>query len=197
MDNVDGVTMKICPACGTQWPDAANFCPKDGTNLAVLPVATEEMQPIVVAPDAASVEPAVPPAREAEPASPDVADDEVENEAAGLPAEEAEEPSRELSDEVAEKASEELSEEVAGKPDKKMSKEDTVDGEEEDDEPWGDDGAETAFSDTQWFMAAENPDDLKDEHDTREILEMQDKYRRDESISEEKRSRFTLRKKKK
>ncbi len=54
------------------------------------------------------------------------------------------------------------------------------------------------FSETQWFMAAVDPDSLKEEVAAPdEVMELQDKYRRDDSISEEKRSLFSLRRKKK
>jgi hypothetical protein len=57
--------------------------------------------------------------------------------------------------------------------------------------------SDPGFSETQWFMAAVDPESLKEEAAAPdEVMELQDKYKRDESISEEKRSRFSLRRKK-
>lgn len=53
------------------------------------------------------------------------------------------------------------------------------------------------FSETQWFMLAQDPDKLKDAASTEDLYEMQDDYDWDEEISEEERSKFSLRGKKK
>ena len=58
-------------------------------------------------------------------------------------------------------------------------------------------GVDEAFSDTQWFMAARDPETLKDEATAEDLYEMQNQYERDETISEDDRSKFSLRKKKK
>lgn len=110
--------MKKCPKCATEWPDDANFCPKDGSNMAAL------------GPDGAA-------------ASDTTADFSEDGAAAS--------------------------------------------GEDSDDE---------GFSDTQWFMAAQDPDALKEEPTAEDLYEMQNQYERDETISEDDRSRFSLRKKK-
>ena len=53
------------------------------------------------------------------------------------------------------------------------------------------------FSETQWFMLAQDPDKLKDAASTEDLFEMQDDYDWDDEISEEERSKFSLRGKKK
>ena len=69
------------------------------------------------------------------------------------------------------------------------------------DDDWADgdgDAGDDGFSDTQWFMAAvEEPEALKEEATVDDLTEMQGKYKRDESIPEEVREKFSLRKKKK
>jgi len=109
--------MKKCPKCGTEWPDDANFCPKDGTNMAVV-------------------------GRDGAASSDYTADYDDESAGSG-------------------------------------------------------DGQEEGFSDTQWFMAAQDPDALKEEPTAEDLYEMQNQYERDETISEDDRSRFSLRRKKK
>jgi hypothetical protein len=52
------------------------------------------------------------------------------------------------------------------------------------------------FSETQWFMLAQDPDKLKDSASTQDLYEMQDDYDWDDDISEEERSKFSLRDKK-
>ena len=112
------VQMKKCPKCGTEWPDDANFCPQDGTNMATL-------------------------SRDDAAASDSTAD--YDDDGAG--------------------------------PDE--------------------DGVDEAFSDTQWFMAARDPEALKEEPTAEDLYDLQNQYERDETISEDDRSRFSLRKKKK
>jgi len=67
-------------------------------------------------------------------------------------------------------------------------------------EPHGEETGEhmgEGFSETQWFMAAVDPESLKEEAVAPDdVMELQGKYRRDASIPEEQRSRFTLRRKK-
>ena len=53
------------------------------------------------------------------------------------------------------------------------------------------------FSETQWFMLAQDPEKLKDAASTQDLFEMQDGYDWDEEIPEEERSKFSLRGKKK
>ena len=69
------------------------------------------------------------------------------------------------------------------------------------DDDWAEDAGDAGddgFSDTQWFMAAvEDPEQLKEEASVDDLTEMQGKYERDESIPEEVREKFSLRKKKK
>jgi hypothetical protein len=123
--------MKTCVKCGTQWPDKANFCPRDGAMLR----ETITVDPIVDTP----------------------APQEMK----------APEPQEKAEPEV-----EEIPEETGNHSD-------------------------PGFSETQWFMAAVDPESLKEEAAAPdEVMELQDKYKRDESISEEKRSRFSLRRKK-
>ena len=55
---------------------------------------------------------------------------------------------------------------------------------------------EHGFSETQWFMAATDPDKLKEAPSTNELIDMQDEYDWDEEISEEERLKFSLRRKK-
>ena len=50
------------------------------------------------------------------------------------------------------------------------------------------------FSETQWFMAGANPDELKDVTAPDYVSDAESKYRRDSSIPEEERQKFTLRK---
>jgi len=52
------------------------------------------------------------------------------------------------------------------------------------------------FSETQWFMLAQDPDKLKDSASTQDLYDMQDDYDWDEEIPEEERSKFSLRGKK-
>jgi len=126
--------MKVCPKCGGEWPDNANFCPKDGSQLV-------GMQPI----------------------SPE--DELVVEEPAGdLP----------------------QPEEPVGSDGLSESGEHDLDPRE----PAG-------FSETQWFMAAEDPDSLREDASTDDLYEMQDDYDWDEEIPEDVRSKFSLRRKKK
>jgi hypothetical protein len=64
---------------------------------------------------------------------------------------------------------------------------------------WGDDdaAAEAAFSDTQWFMAAIDPDSLQEKPTVADLSDLQGKYTRNESIPDDVRAQFTLRKEKK
>ncbi|MBM4353593.1 MAG: hypothetical protein FJ109_07305 [Deltaproteobacteria bacterium] len=140
--------MKTCVMCGTQWPDKANFCPRDGAKLrdtiTVDPIPGKEDDDRSAAPQEQA------PASKREEAAAAVAGTDRPAQAA------VEEPSEEIADQQRE-----------------------------------------VFSETQWFMAAVDPESLKEEAAAPdEIMELQGKYRRDESISEEQRSRFTLRRKK-
>jgi len=82
----------------------------------------------------------------------------------------------------------------SGKKGKKVSEDhgDSVDD-------WGDAdaAAEAAFSDTQWFMAAIDPESLKEKPTVADLSDLQGKYTRNESIPEDVRAQFTLRKDKK
>jgi len=124
--------MKKCPKCLGQWPDAANFCPKDGTRTVLV---TEEEAKAAAAAPAAS---------------------------AGAPAEESGKAGAE-----------------GGGAEQ--------DGEHPTSERKG-------FSETQWFMAAQSPELLKEEATADELMDMQQKYKRDETIASEDRKKFSLRK---
>jgi len=124
--------MKICPTCDIEWPDSANFCPKDGTNLMGVPSVSQQRQ-------------------ESRP--------EPKAEEAPVVAKEPGTSTRE----------QQLLEQARAE----------------------------GFSETQWFMVAEDPEQLKHDMSTDELYDQQDKYGWDESIPEEERARFSLRKKKK
>jgi hypothetical protein len=130
--------MKLCPKCGSRYPDHANFCPKDGTRL-------EERDESAGA-EGTVRKPGETPrvTRQEKPVRPDEATD------AYTPEEE-----------------EKLKDDAGG------------------------------FSDTQWFMAAVKPEDLKEATETAEVSDLQKKYERDEKIPEEDRNKFSLRKKRK
>jgi hypothetical protein len=113
--------MKKCPKCGKEWPDSANFCPGDGT----------DMRP--VAP---------------------LAEPTVEDDTDAYPDGDENSPDEEL----------EL-----------------------------DQQRRAGFSETQWFMVAQDPEKLKEAPSNKELLEMQDDYDWDEEIPEEQRARFSLR----
>jgi predicted nucleic acid-binding Zn-ribbon protein len=119
--------MKRCSKCGSQWPDKANFCPKDGASLKAEVPSDEEAAPATVK---------------------------------GAP------PEKETTDDYddAGAASE------TGRPRR----------------PRG-------FSETQWFMAAQDPDKLKDEATAEDLATMQGDYDWDSNISEEDRAKFSLR----
>lgn len=125
--------MKICPTCDTEWPEGANFCPKDGTNLMGVPSVASR------------------PAEQPAPAS------------------------------VEKEATEEYREPGATTREQQLLEQARADG----------------FSETQWFMVAKDPDQLKHEPSPEELMDMQDDYGWDESIPEEERSKFSLRHKKK
>lgn len=62
---------------------------------------------------------------------------------------------------------------------------------------WSDSQVEAeGFSETQWFMAAQDPEKLKEDHTAGDLFDLQAKYKRDKSIPEEERRKFSLRKKK-
>jgi|SaaInl4_150m_RNA_FD_contig_21_152824_length_489_multi_8_in_0_out_0_1 hypothetical protein len=125
--------MKICPTCDNEWPEDANFCPKDGTNLMGVPSVARRT------------------AKKRAPAP-------VENE-----------------------STEEYKEPGTTTREQQLLEQARLEG----------------FSETQWFMVAKDPDQLKHEPTTDELLDMQEDYGWDESISEDERSKFSLRRKKK
>jgi len=119
--------MKICPTCGDKWPDRANFCPKDATNLA-------DVEPV---PERGGAPPP----------------DDAKAPSASSP---ASTPDLELDD-------------------RRINQE-----------------AIHGFSETQWFMVAQEPEELKEEATTDDLMDMQDKYDRDDSIPYEVRAKYTL-----
>ena len=134
--------MKICPKCSTQWPDTANFCPNDGSDLRPVPVA-EAPQPATTSSE---------PVRKPRPIT----------DLSPTPQSVKGDASRDLSEEE-----ERLLEQQR----------------------------EHGFSETQWFMAASDPDKLKEAPSTNELIDMQDEYDWDDEISEEERRKFSLRRK--
>jgi hypothetical protein len=57
-----------------------------------------------------------------------------------------------------------------------------------------DQARQQGFSETQWFMLAQNPDRLKESPSTEDLYEMQEDYDWDDEVPEEERRRFSLRK---
>ena len=146
--------MKICPTCSTEWPDKANFCPKDGSDLVDLPAPAESASPEPAPPEPVLHEPAPP-----EPAPP--------------------EPVNDMPEDMAEQMAQEAA---------KLREQAQANVELEPREAGG-------FSETQWFMVAEEPDKLKDGATAGELRDMQDDYDWDEEIPEDVRAKFSLRRK--
>jgi len=159
--------MKKCPKCGSRWPETANFCPKDGTR-------TE----LILPEDAKKEEQPKPAAAAGKQAA---ATRKPGDAAQGHAAKTAVPGAADPGDVGGEGA--------AGAPEDET--EDRADSKGEGK------GKGKTFSETQWFMAAQQPDLLKEEASTDDLMDMQDKYEHDANISTSERARFTLNKSKK
>ncbi len=160
--------MKICPTCGFESPDGAKFCPEDGYRF-----------PMAAAPQA---QPAPTPA----PAPVAVQLEEPQTlvqGSSGGPAPFA--PTAAELERIASMAARE----AGNRPVSKGQYPATADG-------WGGagaaEGAAGGFSETAWFRAAVKPEDLPEQADADDL---EGRYKRDPSLSEEERAKFSLNRK--
>lgn len=163
--------MKICPKCGASWPDVARFCPQDGSPLKELPSQASAPSKPPEQPAEQRVSPPIP----AMPKAPSPPPPKPPDPAASTSRKTVQTPAPPAADRSGKKPGPE--------------EEDGVDD-------WGDEGGgggDGAFSDTQWFMAAVDPEALKESASVDELNDLQTKYRRDESIPDEVRKKFSLR----
>lgn len=190
--------MKLCPKCGKKWPDTGKFCPMDGTPLVAeqdeedssakptrilsadeLPTLVGDSEPPS---KPAAVEPPKPSAPRVEPISP--------KEKPSVPKVEPVTPSERPPAPKVEPLSPTTSEAKAPKQVAPEPEPAPVEPEEQvvvtEDRPG-------TFSETKWFMIGEHIKDEEIEASDLPIEDLQEIYKRTESLPEEVRKKYSLR----
>lgn len=174
--------MKFCPKCGVKCPDNARFCPECGYRFPAE----------LVVDDAAGGAPAA--------SAPTVEAPEADVPKADAPV--AQRPTAAQLEAVAMEAAQAAAAEaarLASTADASGSGKGKGKGKgvvEESTDDWGGEGTagnETGgFSETAWFMAAVKPEELAEQASADEL---EGKYKRDQSLSEEERQKYSLNRK--